>query len=440
MHKVTQAKYGRIMHSICAAFFTVLISLSVQAQEGASEAQRDMDRVEQLFADAMKALNDDELRTARKRFNSLLSTNPSLHRARLELARVYYLSLDYEGARREAYKVLDDPNTPESVQATLRAFLVQIDKDEEVLEDRHRWGGSVYAGLLYDTNVNIGPGDESFELNGNTFTLSPDSIEANDVALALNGNLTHNYSPGVTFNAGEHAGFFVWQSQLGLRHRQYFDEDDFNLSVITGRTGPAWIVPRHWRAGVAVQADQVLLGGSPLALFTSLIPNAAWQWGNEWEVGVEAVLTKRSFDEFADQVRDGDYYALNAYVSRFFPEDDWSVQAGIGYSDFSADASRFSHDGPDLWLASSVTLNERSRLYSRVSWRDYNYEGNAAFFGFPRDEQELRLSVGYEYDIQNGMLEDWRWVVNWSGSNRESNAAIYDYDRHQINIGLARSF
>ncbi len=54
----------------------------------------------------MQAIDQNQLRTARERLTSLLTTNPSLSRARLELARVYYLSQDYTKAREEAQRVL----------------------------------------------------------------------------------------------------------------------------------------------------------------------------------------------------------------------------------------------------------------------------------------------------------------------------------------------
>jgi Tfp pilus assembly protein PilF len=104
----------------------------VQAQNaaGAEALQSDFDS-------AMQAVEQDRLRTARERLTSLLSANPSLSRARLELARVNYLSRDYAAARSEAQRVLDDPDTPPTVRATVLAFLAQIDADEARYAARH---------------------------------------------------------------------------------------------------------------------------------------------------------------------------------------------------------------------------------------------------------------------------------------------------------------
>jgi hypothetical protein len=88
---------------------------------------------------------------------------------------------------------------------------------------------------------------------------------------------------------------FLWQSELNGYYRGYFDETDFNLGVLTARTGPAWVVPGRWRAYVAVQLDQIFLGGDDLALFTSLNPGIAWQVGDDWEVGLDAFITDRNY-------------------------------------------------------------------------------------------------------------------------------------------------
>ena len=130
-----------------------------QAQTAPSAAP-----VQNEFDAAMQAVEEARLRTARERLTSLVSANPSLSRARLELARVYYLSRDYPEARREAQQVLDDPNTPPTVRATLLAFLAQIDADEKIYAARHQWSPSLYAGLMYDSNVNIGPSRDVIDI------------------------------------------------------------------------------------------------------------------------------------------------------------------------------------------------------------------------------------------------------------------------------------
>ena len=108
-----------------------------QAENAASEGA-----IQTEFDAALQSIEADRLRTARQQLTTLLAANPSLSRARLELARVNYLSRDYAAARSDAQQVLDDPNTPPTVRATVLAFLAQIDADERRYAARHQWSPS----------------------------------------------------------------------------------------------------------------------------------------------------------------------------------------------------------------------------------------------------------------------------------------------------------
>lgn len=92
----------------------------------------DQSEQEQLFREAMQALEDNRLKTAREALQTILRNDPSLHRARLELAVTYYRSLQYVEARRLAQQVLDDPATPPQVRISILAFLAQVDRKSVV--------------------------------------------------------------------------------------------------------------------------------------------------------------------------------------------------------------------------------------------------------------------------------------------------------------------
>ncbi len=416
----------------------ILGSLMYSATPVAGELQED--ELERQFSVGMEALDHDRLKTAREAFSSILSNNPGLHRARLELARAYYLSLDYENARREAQTVLDDPNTPPSVRTTLLAFLAQIDEDEKQLQQRHHWTPSVYLGFMHDSNVNVGPNRDVVNIGGTAFQLSNDSKERRDTAFVVNPGLAHTYNPGKTFEFGEHSGFFLWQSQLNGYYRRYFDETDFNLGVVTLRTGPAWVVPRHWRAGLGLQADQIWLGDGRLALFGTLNPNITWQFGENTEVTLDATLTRRHYSKQRDTDRDGWYRGADVSVGQYFNNRKFGIQGGAGYSRFDADGGRFSHRGPDAFLGVIAQPWQGGSVYARAGYRKYNYRGDEPVFGKPRDDDEFRYTVGFQHDIQTGPLAKWAVLGSWIHTNNNSNVSIFEYDRDQFNLGLSRNF
>lgn len=405
-----------------------------------AQGSTDTSTVQNDFDAAMQAVEDSRLRTARQRLTTLLAANPSLSRARLELARVYYLSRDYAAARTEARHVLDDPNTPPTVRATVLAFLAQIDADERRYAARHQWSPSFYGGAMYDSNVNIGLARDIIDIGGLAFEVAPESRETSDGAAVVNAGIAHTYNPNRPFEWGEYRGSFVWQSELNAYYRAYLDETDFNLGVLTLRTGPAWIVPGRFRAYLGLQADQIFLDSDNLALFGSLNPGIAWQVGDSWEVGLDGVITERTYDDDAESGREGRYQTVNLTVGRYFRERRLLVQAGVGYPDFDADEDRYSYNGPEVFVGFNTEAWTNGAIFARVGYRWYDFDGIEPGFGITRDDDELRTTLGFQHDYREGWLKQWSLIGSWTYTDNESDVVIYEYDRHQASLGLSRRF
>jgi hypothetical protein len=403
-------------------------------------ASAQADPVQAEFAAALADSEANRLRSARRRLEALLAENPSLLRARLELARVYYLQRDYAAARAAANQVLMEPDLPAGVQASLVGFLAQVDADEKRYANRHQVTPTVYAGAVYDTNVNVGPSRDIIDIAGDSFVIDPASRETGDVGAVLTAGVVHTYNPGRSFAAGEQTGFAVWQSQGSTYYRAYADESDFNLGVLTARTGPALIVPGYWRAGLAVQADQVWLGQDGLALFGTLNPNAAWQLGQDTEVGVDGILTQRHYQGSANEGRDGWFRLGSVSITHYLSQRRIGLQGGAGYASFDADAGFLSYAGPEVFVGVIAEAWRGGSVYLRGGYRRYNFEGLEPVFDIPRDDDEYRLIAGFNHTLSTGPLDGWTVQGAWTWTRNDSSVPIYEFDRQQFNLGLARSF
>jgi len=433
---------------LCAACAVLVVAVSaplpVRAEAGDDAASGTTSAsaatVQGEFDAALKAVDERRLRTARERLTRLLAANPSLSRARLELARVYYLSRDYPAARSEARRVLADPNTPPTVRATVLAFLAQIDADEQQFTARHQWAPSLYLGLMYDSNVNIGPARDVIEIGGALAPVAPDSRATADEAAVINAVITHTFNPNRRFAWGEDTGSFVWQSELNAYYRSYFSESDFNLGVLTARTGPAWVVPGHWRAYAALQADEIFLNDKRLALFASFNPGIAWQVGEDWEVTLDGIVTRRHYRESAESGREGWYKSASVTVGRYLRQRRLLVQAGAGYPHFDADEDRFSYRGPEVFAGFNSEAWTNGAVFARVGYRWYDFDGVEPLFNVQRNDDEFRAIVGVQQDFREGWLAQWSLIGSWSYTDNQSNVALYEYDRHQVSLGLSRRF
>ena len=397
---------------------------------------------QQRFDEAMQALEANRLRTARDRLTALLADSPNLNRARLELARANYLLYDYDAAEAEAQTVLDDPDTPPAVRTTVLAFLAQIREDKKLFANRHDWTPSIYFGLMHDTNVNFGPSRDIVDIGGVQFNVTPQTQERDDTAWVVNGGLAHTFSPGRRLVSGERGGFFAWQSQANAYYRGYFDEDDFDLGVLTLRTGPVWFVPQKWRATIAFQGDQIWLGGDALAFFSSLNPAFTWFLDANTDLTVEGTLTNREYQRGRDTGRDGWWQQARVTLGRYLNNRRVGLQAGVGYTSFNADDNRFSHDGPEVFGGVVVQAWPNGSVYARAQYRGYDFEGpEPAPFNRPRDDDEFRYSVGFQHDFKSGLLNRWSLLGDWVYTdNQDDDVPIFDYDRSQVSLGLSRTF
>ncbi|MAT65143.1 MAG: hypothetical protein CMN57_05825 [Gammaproteobacteria bacterium] len=392
--------------------------------------------VEALFQEGMQALEDERLQSAREAFQTILSIEPTLHRARLELAVAYYRMLDYRQAEELARQVLEDPATPPQVRVTITAFLAQVEADRARFNRRHTWRASLAFGAMHDSNVNVGP---SSELLADNIRLLPGATERSNNALFLQPGLSHTYNPGVRLDLGEQVASLLWQSQLSLYHREYHDEDDFNLGVTTFSTGPALVVLQQWRAGLNLTLDHIRLGGDDLALFGTLQPYVTWQFDGG-EFTLDAAWSRRRYEQAIDADREGDYAAFGATLARFFLNRRLSLQAGLHYLDFDADAARWTYDGPEFMLAAAYRAWPRGRLYARAVQRNLDYDGVFPPFGEARDERERRLVLGFVHRFASGWLDDWRMTGEYNRVLNRSNVGLFEYSRSQVSLTFRRDF
>jgi len=416
--------------------FVLQLSLALLLAVFARPSAVRADDIQERFTDAMEAVQAERLNTARAMLRELLADYPTLYRARLELARVDYLTRNFDAAEAQVTEVLNDPDLPPSVKTNLTAFLAQIRDDRRTFEKKHRWSGQVYGGAMYDSNVNFGVARDIVEIGGLNFQVLPGSKPKEDGAAVIDAGALHTYNPGWSFEAGEDSGFVVWQSQFNAYYRRYFEETDYNLGVATLRTGPAWVVPEKWSASIGLQLDQLWLGDERLALFTTLNPNVTWDVTNQTQLSAGFVITERNYRKDEDDGRDGRLYRGNLGFSTIYQRGILGLQGGIGYANFDGDDNRFSYTGPEGFLGGTWNAWERGSLYTSVGYRKFKFKAPEPLFPEARDDDEYRLIVGARHIF----AQTWMVRGEWIYTNNKSNIALYDFDRNQISLGLAKNW
>ena len=400
-------------------------------------AQETVD-VEKLFKEGIFQREQGNVFTSIEALETVLSNQPTLHRARLELAVAYFRALNYEQAQQQAQRVLDDPKTPENIRLAVLAFMAQIKRDQAaLLANRHTWEPSVSVGLMYDDNVNVGP---SGAILPGGLVLLDTSLPRSDEAGVIQAGIAHTYNSPNVMRLGETASRFIWQSRAGLYNKAYFTESAYNLTALTVATGPGWIAPNKWRANINLQLDDLYLASTHLALYTSLAPSFTWQL-KDAELNWNAIFLNKDFKRTIDTGRSSDYYATGLSYGQLFNQGKIAVQGGVTGFDERADASHFSNDGWEAFIGANFVAWQNGSIYARYNYKEAKYKAiEPVLFTEARDETEDRYEIGFGHNFKEGALANWKLSGSWQQTRARSNISIYTYDREVVSVNLGRSF
>ena len=423
-------------HWISTCFAAVLV-----AGSGGALAV-DSAELEAQFQEGMDALEDQRLKSAIRAFSNILDTEPELHRAKLELALAYYRSLRYEDAKKLAQEVLDDPTTPPEVRVTILAFLAQVERDAEQYGRKHDYASFLTAGIMYDSNVNVGPTNANIRVGDVGLRLTPGSTSQSDNAYVLNGGVDHLYQSGKRVELGERTGTLLWQSGGSIYWRRYHEENDFDLLVASLNTGPALLMLRQWRASLQLRSDYLTIGSEALGWFHTANPSVTWQFANG-ELNWDFNYTRRFYHRNIDDGREGDYLDTGVTVGRYLKNRQIAATAGLRAIKFFADDDQFGYWGGQLNAGYSADTWPNGSFYARARGAAYSYEGDDPLFQKDRTDLEYRLTAGvtHEYKGEEDLLKN--WVVNafWERTHNDSNIGdLYTYTRTQLMLSLSRPF
>lgn len=401
----------------------------------ATAADDEAFNAEEFFKKGMQEREDGKPYSAIESFQTILSNEPSLNRARLELAVAYLQTLQFEEAEAEAQKVLDDPNTPDNVRISILAFLAQVKSDSDSLLPGHTTKFTASAGLLYDTNVNIGPRNDVVNVGGQLVPLiSGQPVE--DFAYVISLGLDHSYRTDKRMQIGENTGLLLWQSGAAVYNRTHDTEGEFDLGVLSFRTGPAVVTNGSFRGSAPIVFDSIFLGDNLLAHYIGVQPTLTWSLGDNVELTTSFEATKRNFKQSDDEQRDAEYYAAGVSLGKGYNNNTVAVQGGLKLFSNDAEIGRYTYTGNEIFIGANWQFKPEALTFARYSESRSEYDGNEPVFDIKRDETERQLQLGMIYEFENELS------LNGSVSytKNESNVDTFDYDRYQYNLSVTKSY
>jgi len=412
---------------LTACLFTSLLTPIAYAEEAIDP--------ETLFNEAMSYRQGGELFKAIEIFETILSNQPGLNRARLELAVSYHLTRRYNDAKAQLTQVLNDPDTPDEVKIAITAYIAQLSGDIKTAAQRSTSSMYLSAGLFSDSNLNLGPGRD---VTG----VTPESLENSGSGGQFMFSYSHRSRASQALHIGKSIVDFEWLTQATAYSKAYGSGDsDFNLSVLSLNTGPALIAENNWRAALNIKLDKLIFGNDNYAEYVGINPLYTYSIMQDLEITFENITTAREYDQLADQGLTGTQTMWGMDIAKFYAEQAIGLQAGVKYHDNGAKDGRLHYTGAEFYIGAQVPAWTDAQAYLTVSSRDYKYKAaDTANNNDIRDETELLAVLGVSHDFRSGPLKSWTLNAQYTFTDNNSNLDIFTYNRNVFEVNMRRYF
>lgn len=345
----------------------------------------------------------------------VLFNRPADHRARLELARGYFLTGDDERAKREFNTVLEQ-NPPPAVQANVGRFLEAI----RIREQRYTATvtGYVEAGAGYDSNVGSAPEEISIITSFGPLILGDQKASDYFRTFGLGGQVNYPLQPGVAL-FGQIDG---WQQVNNT-------QDQFDTGAVTAQAGVNRVFGAN-RIQAALQYQRFFLDNAAYRNLTGL--NLEWQHTLNADTQVSAFGSLANLEYPDQEVRDSRLYVLGAGAVRklqmpWTPIVFASLFAGLEDADRNtAEAEALAER--DFWGArAGAQLTLGPKLGLAVSLTAQNSRYGAAYAMFPSEREDWYYSG--EAVLTWALEKRWSVQTGVSYSKNDSNTELFEYDR-----------
>ena len=387
-------------------------------------------RMQQQFLAGYIAVETGDLKKAIKTFRSILDDDPGQTRVRLELARTYLMSGKEASADYHFRLAQNDDNLPDEIARTIR-------NTRSILRDQRVWRFSFDFGFAPDTNINGATNAETIDVNyGAIFPVLGDAkgeLELHENARQTSGiGQIAGFSGGVRLKTSDKLAF-LFDADSKLINYQGQSADDIVAQIAAG---PELRIARY--ASVSVQAVglQRWYGGSL----------ATREYGAR--AGFQAALSQGQRIGIELDGRRTDSKLNNSFSG-------WQLGANATYEHLIGKS-----------LIASASLFTRRDLLNSDGYSSINYGVNLGIGG----ELPLGLNAGISGNISRSTYDEallfystekrkeWRGFarayigsrqikflgfspsVDYNYSRVDSNYALYQMQRHRVNLKLAKFF
>ena len=416
------------------------------------------DPAEGAFQQALALRTAGKPAEAASLLHSLLARDPSLQRVRLELAVCQEQLGDGAGAALLYQQVLAS-NPPPGVQRTVKARLPALSAGmmlpppsepglaatrtaaappnlpgesaagRAALTQRETSGlglhGDIALGMIYDTNVNVGPISDTVTIFDLPFTVDPGARPTADWGAQLRASLQAEIPL---------SGRWKVITSLTYDRLDYFKMHAFDFDRLAASVGPA-LTGSNWQAALFAGYGASWIGHDLYSQDLSLTPQWTWQFQPQWT----STLTASAATGMNSQ--NSGYSGASIFLSESVQ---WTSKDGrtfirprLYYVRDNADAEFLASNQYGGGIGFFTMLPWGISLYVEPSARLAQYDGREPLYGKTRREPQFVLNANLARPLGLWGLEA---ALGYTYTRNDSNVEQFDYQRSQVTFLIRKGW
>jgi len=216
----------------------------------------------------------------------------------------------------------------------------------------------------------------------------------------------------------------------------YNDFDQFNQTRVTGSVAIGQQA-RKWGWRLPLEAIHDRLDGDSFRTSTAAVPGIYLQFGKDYFSHLYARLQRDDYEnfDFPNEDRSGDVTGLGVlFVGQF--NDRWRLRSYLEFNRFDTDGLYWERDEITAFLMTEFEFATNWVAGLAIRYQDRDYDNVRPVFAQHQQDEITDLYI----NLSQRFAEKWRWRLQTSLSDHQSNIPIFDYTRNVYSIGITREF
>ncbi len=378
-----------------------------------------------MFWTGMCAMKAGKNQAALDQFKKIISIDQTLHRVKLELARVYFNMKKFDAARKELDLVMA-VSPPVSVQKNIEKLYQAI----EEMTRKVTWNLRISQGYRFDDNITSGPDLTQYALpGGSTFTPTALSAKLKDEALvtSVSGSVLYTIRKGL-----------MWNTSALLYNKAYLTYSQFNFLAVDLSTGPVR-TGRNDILRVPFGVMETEYGSDSLSRTFHIEPSYKYFFTRHFSLkGVYSYSEEKYFVDTQAATLNNRRHRFEIAPSLYLKGRNQILTFTAGYDDTDARSDRSSYKDPYFSVVYFYRFRTDTELFTRYIWirKEYIETMGFPYFGMYRIDKQYSLSAALSQKLFKKLYAS----LAYNYSNNRSNLDLYSYDKTTFTISAELRF